>query len=126
MSEHIDRTMVCLDYWVQVVGEHESKVAKVKEMHSDGIVTVEGEAVLWEDVMGIDLGHDWLDAAGFVQDVDGKFYLSGFGCVIWPDEEYSVYAGSIRLSGLRFVHELQHLYAGLKQRTLSIDSPPVY
>lgn len=129
--ERIDEKMLCKGYWV--LGNHDGheSFACVQDIYENGILCRQGRFFLFEELSGIILTPEWLQAAGaehitegIMVEEHGAYYIPGFPFTFLLHEYVAVLYKNETFAGFRFVHELQHFSAGIKQRTLQITAAP--
>ena len=123
MIERLEAYMLCKGYWVKGIREYDNVLVQVKEIYENGISTTDNQFFLFKDTTGIEITPEWLIRAGFNLQADNTFIKQGFPFQIIPHNYIVVYFRGQELTAFRFVHELQHFYAGVKQRELIIDYP---
>lgn len=123
LPEQIHQNMLSVGYWVY--DRETDTPVQIKEIYSEGICGTDEQTYLYEDLGGIYLNADWLEVMGFFRQEDGSFKREGFPFEILRHNQAVVLFEGEQVTRLRFVHELQHLFAGIKHRRLAIDFPPV-
>lgn len=118
--EAIEANMLCKNYWIAVGSD---KIGQVGEVLKDTIVTISGWAFTFDEVTGIEVDSDWLNGSGFSQQANGEYQKPGFPFSIVLHEFTIAMFNNQQIAGFRFVHELQHFYAGITQRELIIIPP---
>lgn len=123
--DQIEEYMLGKYQWVKAKRQWDSCIVQIREIHEDAVITIDGQVILLEDVLGIPLTAEWMEAAGFHLQPDGHFRKSNFPFLLTYDKQMIVQVQGTAIASFRFVHELQHFYAAVKQRLLIIHHPPV-
>lgn len=128
--ERIDENMLCKGYWVSGNHDGQESFVCVQDIYENGVLSTDGRFFLFEELSGIELTHEWLQEAGAEHLTEGEmakhhgaYYIPAFPFTFLLHEYVAVLYKDETFAGFRFVHELQHFYAGIKQRSLRISAP---